>query len=292
MRVVNILSGLHLCILALVLGVFSVFHAVAHPDLQLQIDLVTNQLVGDSDNTELLLRRGNLYRRHENWQLAREDFQHVRRIEPGNGEVDWFEGRMEVEAGQLQKGMALLDQFLEKHPDHAIALQNRAKGYLLTGQPLLAAQDYHAVIQVSQKPGPSLYGAGARAFIKAGSEYYPQAQAMIELGLDRFPGEVMLTGLATDIALAQADIDTAKALIHSLPEPILGLNQWQARLALLDCQAGREAQASQWFAAAAQKHGQTRGTTGHLSETWLQSLARQPGAQNCTRAALAVLQDQ
>jgi hypothetical protein len=107
---------------------------------------------------------------------------------------------------------------------------------LLLNQPLLAAQDYQRVILVSDKPAPSLYSDGARALVEAGSEYFPQAMGLVKQGLMRFPGEVTLTGLGTDISLAMSDVETAQELIDTLPAAILRLPQWQARVALLNSQ--------------------------------------------------------
>jgi len=276
---------------ALLSGLMWVFLAWAHPDLQLQIDAVTEQLAGDANNTELLLRRGNLHRRHQDWQLARDDFQRVRQIEPDNADIDWLEGRMEVEAGRWQMGMDLLDRFLAENPDHAIALQNRAQAYLLTGRPLFAAKDYQAVISVSERPGPALFGACASAYIEAGNDHFSQAMEVIRSGLVRYPDEVLLTGLGTDIALARSETGTAQELIDSLPAPVLGLAQWQLRVSLLECQAGHGDGASNWFAEAVDHPAQERVTAGRLPEHWLQTLAETPSAENCARAALAMLQN-
>lgn len=92
--------------LALLCGLWWSCLAWAHTDLQVQIDAVSKQLATDPANTALLLRRGNLYRAHQDWQAAREDYQHVREIDPANSDVDWLAGRMEVEAGQVQTGLA------------------------------------------------------------------------------------------------------------------------------------------------------------------------------------------
>lgn len=214
--------------------------AFPHADLDLQIENLSRQLQEQPDNVELLLKRGDLQRRHENFDLARSDFARVREIQPDNKIVDWFEGRVEVEAGRPEQGIKYLDRFLESGPDRSssgylIALQNRAQAHLLLDQPLLAAKDYQEVIRASDKPTPTLYSSGALALVEAGTEHFPDAMGLVQQGLSRFPGEVTLTGIGTDISLAMADIDTARGLIDTLPEPILGLPKWKARVALLDC---------------------------------------------------------
>jgi len=221
---------------SLLLVVAPVPRAWSHADLELQIEELTLQLESQPDNVEWLLKRGDLQRRHESPGLARDDFKRVREIQPDNAIVDWFEGRLELESGHPDIGIQYLDSFLLANPDHVIALQNRAQAHLLLHQPLLAAQDYQRVIQVADKPAPSLYSSNALALVAAGPEYFSQAMGVVRVGLERFPGEVSLTGLGTDISLAVADTGTAQDLINTLPAAILGLPQWQARLALLNCE--------------------------------------------------------
>jgi len=213
--------------------------AWSHADLELQIEELTLQLQGQPDNVELLLKRGDLQRRHESPALARADFKRVREIQQDNDTVDWYEGRLEVELGRAESGVKYLDQFLSANPDHGIALQNRARGYLLLHQPLLAARDYRHVIQVSDRPTPTLYSANALALVEAGPEYFSPAMDIVSAGLERFPGEVSLTGLGTDISLAIADTGSAQELINTLPAPILDLPQWKARVSLLACELGQ-----------------------------------------------------
>ncbi len=260
-----------------------------HPDLQLQIDEISKQLALDPDNVELLLSRGDLQRRHENWDLARVDFNRVRELQPGNETVDWYEGRLEVQAGQAVVGVRYLDRFLGANPDHLIALQNRASGYLSLNQPLLAANDYQSVILNSERPAPSLYRANAVALIRAGADHFPAAMEVVLQGLSNFPAEVTLTAIATDLSLAQSDMGTAKRLINELPAPVLNLPQWQTRNALLECQSGHPAMAGIWFSGADEKFHGHGNTSGLLSGEWLERLATQPSPENCRAAVVDIL---
>lgn len=218
----------------LLLVIVLVPRAWSHADLELQIEELTLQLARQPDNVEWLLKRGDLQRRHESYGLARKDFKRVREIQPDNKTLDWFEGRLEVESGRAEIGVKFLNRFLLANSDHGMALQNRAQAHLLLHQPLLAARDFQRVIHISDKPAPSLYSSNARALVDAGPEYFSEAMAVVRVGLEKFPGEVSLTGLGTDIALAMSDVETARGLINTLPAAILRLPQWKARVALLD----------------------------------------------------------
>lgn len=271
-------------------GLFLLFMTIcpvlyAHSDLSLQIDGLSRQLKLEPDSPELLLKRGDLQRRHENWDLARADFTRVREVKPGNPTVDWFEGRMEVEAGRPLEGVALLDRFLLAQPHQVIALQNRAQGYLQLELPLLAARDFQTVIRVSENPAPALFSASALAFVAAGSDFFPDAMIVTNQGLSIFPGEIVLTGIATDLSLAQADTDTASKLVRQLPASIQNLPQWQTRIALLDCQAGDMSGVTSALLASPV----SRNSPDLLSEEWATRLANEPNAENCQAAALAIL---
>ena len=257
----------------------------AHSDLSLQIDELSRQLELEPDSPELLLRRGDLQRRHEHWDLARADFRKVREVQPENPTVDWFEGRMEIEAGRPLEGVEFLNRFLLTRPQQTIALQNRAQGYLQLELPLLAARDFQTVIRVSDKPAPSLFSASALAFVEAGSDYFPDAMTVTDQGLLKFPGEIVLTGIATDLSLAQADIGAAGKLIGQLPSSIQNLPQWQIRIALLNCQAGELSGVT----AALKASPVSRTSPGLLSEEWLTRLANEPSVENCQSAALSIL---
>lgn len=275
------------CFLLLV-PVWSAVHA--HPDLLLQIEDLTEQLEREADNVELLLKRGDLLRRHESRDLAAVDFKRVREIQPDNITIDWFQGRLEIEAGRPVEGVQYLNRFLRGNPGHVIALQNRAQGYLLMRQPLLAAQDFETVIQASDKPAPSLFSANALALVEAGADHFSPALLVVQRGLVQFPSEIRLTAIGVDISLAQSDTDTASKLIGQLPAPIRQLPQWQTRKALLDCQAGNGARAAVWFSNVSEASTGTRHTPPLLSEKRLILLSTEASAENCQAAALEVLQ--
>jgi predicted Zn-dependent protease len=264
----------------------------SHTDIELQIAEATRQLEQHPGNADLLLRRGDLYRRHEDRDLALADFTQVRALEPGHSDIDWFEGRLLVETGSPEEGVSLLDRFLLANPGHSIALQNRAQGYLLLTRPKLAAQDYLTVIRLNDKPSPALYNAAAKALVKAGANHYPEAMHVIRQGLQQFPAEISLSGIGTDISLARGDSKTASSLIDQIPAPVQKLYQWQLRLALLNCQLGQNTGAGLWFS----NESRTQSSTGNretiLTGATLTMLATEPGLDNCREAANEILRQQ
>ena len=114
----------------------------AHQDLLLQIEQLDKQISKDPQNTELLIRRGDLYRRHGDWNAAEIDFQRVRKLSPDHTSIDWYEGRLLVTSGQNEKGIVLLTRLLEQDDHHSGAYRVRAEARWNLQQPLLAARDY------------------------------------------------------------------------------------------------------------------------------------------------------
>ena len=275
----------------LVLLVLLAAPVYSHTDLDLQIEEISRQLQHKADDVDLLLRRGDLQRRHENRALALADFMRVREIQPDNALVDWFEGRLQIETGQPQEGVQLLDRFLLANPNHSIALQNRAQGYLLLGLPLLAARDFKTVIRESENPAPSLYDSAASALVEAGADHYSDAMAVVQDGLEQFPTEITLMGMATDISLARQDTATAASLINQLPVPLQKLSQWQLRRALLNCQSGQGELATQWLSNASETQSGASHKSMVLTNEWLVKLAAEPTAINCQKAAEEILRN-
>ena len=58
--------------------------AFAHPDLVLQIEALDIQLESNPTDSESLIKRGDLYRRHEDYNAAATDFAAARKINPEN----------------------------------------------------------------------------------------------------------------------------------------------------------------------------------------------------------------
>ena len=263
--------------------------AWSHPDLLLQIEQLSAQLNQDPGNATLLLKRGDLYRRHEDWEKSLFDFRRAREMNPGNPQVDWFEGRLFIQWGDPQQGLDLLNKFLNTHAEHSIALQNRAQAYLLLHRPLEAARDYGKVIRVSPRPTPVLYSARALALVQAGSDQYTHAMTTVVEGLNKFPQEITLTGIGVDISLAESDTQMVDKMFAQLPGPIRQLYQWQTRQALLECQKGSIAEARQWFSMAATNQSRYRSLPGTLTRDQLSHLASAPTVELCQQVSLQML---
>ena len=209
--------------------------AWSHTDLIEQINNLTAELQHQPTDVELLMQRGDLYRRHEDYETAARDFATARKLRPDFPLLDFYQGRLFLETGDATAAERLLKQYLDVHPEHAAAWVLLGDAKMVLDQPEVAAENYAQAIIRSQKPSPSLYRLQILALVAAGEQHWSGARKIVDEGLSRFPIEVSLLGLGTDIALAENAPATAIAYIELLPQPILKLPQWKSRLGLQEC---------------------------------------------------------
>lgn len=266
------------------LGLIVMPGAQAHPDLLAQIEALDQRIAATPADAGLLLRRGDLHRRHADWAAAERDFLRARELQPDHPELAWLYGRMLVEAGRPAEGEAWLDAFVMQQPGHSGARAARARARAQRGAFEAAAGDYLAAIEAAERPAPALYSRWIEALLAVPD--HPGAARAADDALAQFPGEVGLTALAVDIALARADHRSAQRWLLTLPAAVRELSQWSWRTALAQCLQGDLAGAGARFG---QLDTQVRGGKG--AATWkpdrstLSQLARTPSIPACQEAA-------
>jgi tetratricopeptide (TPR) repeat protein len=209
--------------------------AWSHPDLEAQIEDLTAKLQQQPADPGLLAQRGDLYRRHADYIAATQDFATARAIRPEFPELDFYQGRLRLETGDAAAAEGLFTHYLASHPEHAGAWALRGQARLGLEQAEAAAEDYAQAIRRSTNPSPSLYRLQILALVAAGEEHWRAARQVVDAGLERFPREVSLLGLGTDIALAENFPVIATSYIETLPAALIELDRWQSRLELRRC---------------------------------------------------------
>jgi len=206
-----------------------------HPDLIAQIEALTARLAAQPDNVELLLKRGDLHRRHQDYAAAARDFDQAARIHPTHLMLDFYRGRLQQETGNSGAADRLFAGYLERRPGHAKAWKLRGEVNLSRGVPEQAAGYFKKAIELATSPSPDLYRLRVMALIAAGEPHWSKAMESVEKGLNRFGLEMTLLGLGTDISLASGQTNRANELIGRLPGKLMKLPQWTARNQLLTC---------------------------------------------------------
>jgi len=229
-------SGLTLRIVCLLFSLaLPVSPAWGHADILVQIESLDIQLQQEPGNAELLVRRGDLYRRHGDYAAAAGDFRAARLADPGFPLLDFHEGRLLLEAGDPVAAELCLDRYLLAHPQDAGAWILLAEIQLALNQAIKAAQDYAMAIQHAEQPSPGLYRDWSLALVSAGEEHWSSAGNVADIGLERFAQDMSLLALGTDIALAQNRPDRAAAYIERLAPQLAQLPRWKARADAIQC---------------------------------------------------------
>ncbi len=229
-------------------------NAFAHPDLTLQIESLGVQLESKPTDTELLLKRGDLYRRHANYTAAAKDFATARKLSPDNTLLDFYEGHLLLHSGNAKTAELHFEKYLANHPEHAKAWSLRGETNIGLNQPELAASYFANAIVHAQSPSPALYRSQILSLVSVGETSWEEAGQVVDQGLKHFGLEVSLLGLGIDIALASNQPLKAMQYLATLPAALRTLAQWQNRLQTTSCLMSTDTQVSELCLQQARTH--------------------------------------
>lgn len=227
------LFGLRACLLIVLSMLAS--PAWTHPDLLLQIEELDRALASRPADADLLTRRGDLHRQHEDYAAAAQDLAAARSAQPDYPLLDLYEGMLLLDTGDPAGAEELFTRFLQEQPRLASAWILRARARLALGLAYQAAADYAQAILYADLPSPELYRDWALALVAAGEDHWNEARDVVDIGLGLFPREVSLLALGTDIALAENQPGEAENYINRLSQPITRLPRWQSRTETMKC---------------------------------------------------------
>lgn len=218
--------------LPLIVGLW-IGEIAAHPELRAQIEMLSQKLEVYSGDPDTLIQRGDLHRRHGDYAEAARDFSSARTLDPEDHRIDLYEGRLALAQARPDSANALLNEFLRAHPNHAKGLMLRGDARAALARFSEAAADYRAAIAHTKTPTPALYLTLARLLARTGSEQSGVALTALDAGLEKFPNDMALLGMATDLALKTRQLDRATRYIDAVPDRIRALPQWRKRIALI-----------------------------------------------------------
>jgi predicted Zn-dependent protease len=129
----------------------------AHPDLDIQIQHLNQQIETGPATVDMYLKRGDLYRRHEDLPTAARDFAAARQLSPDNPLIDFYDGRLFLESGDPASAEVHLARYLAAEPHHAKAWVLRGKANVQMNQPENAAGHFTQAIENTKSRSPELF---------------------------------------------------------------------------------------------------------------------------------------
>ena len=235
--------SLRIISIALVAAAIVPLCLLAHGDLHEQIEAVTEQIAKDPKNSELYLKRGELRRMHQEWDLAQSDYDHAFALNPGLVVIDFTRGRMFLEANWPHSAKICLDRFLLKHTNHVEGFIARARTLVKLEKPLEAARDYTMAIRYAPSGRPELYIERAQALEDAGERHYAEALSGLDEGIERLGPLVTIQLHAIDLELKRKQFDAALNRLEKISAQSPRKETWLARRGEILLQAGRREEA-------------------------------------------------
>ena len=227
--------------------------AAAHEGLHGQIAEVTARIKRAPLDANLYLRRGELYRLHQDWRRAAADYDRAARLQPALAVVDLARGKMLFEAGRPQGAMLALDRYLLNQPRDVEALVTRARVFVKMGRRIEAGRDFTTAINLTSTLQPELYIERSRALADApGSNMGDTIEALrgLDEGLTKLGPLVTLQLCAIDLELRRKNYDSALARLQTVAAQSPRKETWLVRRGEILLLGGRKREAQEAFAGA------------------------------------------
>ncbi|MGH7957195.1 MAG: tetratricopeptide repeat protein, partial [Opitutaceae bacterium] len=221
----------------------------AHGDDQLLIDALTEELA-KAPEADLFIRRGELFRHHQEWAKAGADFESAARLEPKLEIVAFFRARLLLESGEPAKARAFIDRYLAGAP-------GEAEGWFLRGDVLGAigkheagALDYAEGIRRASHPRPEHFLRRAK-FLAAAPEATPtRVLAAVDEGIAKLGPVISLLEYAIALELERKNYEGALVRIQKAMEHSPRRETWLVRRGDILLKFGRTSEAVAAYRAA------------------------------------------
>jgi len=224
--------------------------AHSHGDFHTLITSANQEIEKDPTNAELYLRRGELYRLHQQHDPAKADIDTAETFAPGLPAIDLSRARLLLDTSWPLSARAHLDRFLGVISNHTEAFTLRSRAWTRLGQPLFAAVDLNRAIAVTPEGAPDLYIERAHALAAAGSDHLETALQGLDEGMKRMGPLVTLQLTAIDLELRRKNHDAALDRVDAVMQRLPRKESWLARKGEILLQAGRPEEAKKSYEAA------------------------------------------
>jgi tetratricopeptide (TPR) repeat protein len=220
----------------------------AHGDLRDQILLATQEIEQNPNDAQLYFRRGELYRFHQDLDLAAADLKRAKNLDPRMHLVELARGKLMVQAGRLHSARSILDAYIAEHPDVVQARLVRAQVLVDLNDTLAAVEDYSFALERSSDPQPEHYLERAKALASNGEGYLDRAIASLDEGIVRLGPLITLQLYAIELELAKKNYKGALNRLDGITEKAKRKEKWLAQRGDILRQAGELDQARAAYA--------------------------------------------
>jgi predicted Zn-dependent protease len=237
------------CAAALVLGGWA-GPAAAHGTFHERIALLQQRIERTPDDPRLWAERAELHRDHGDLEQALADLNRAAALEPALPALDFWRGRILLDAGRSREAVAALRRFLAGSPEHADAHATLARALEELGRPLDAASELARAIESRERPLPELYFDRARLLAEAGDERLGEAIDCLDAGIAALGPVASLELYAVDLEVRRGNADGALARIDRVAARSRRQESWLARRGEILEGAGRVEEARANYARA------------------------------------------
>lgn len=221
----------------------------AHGDDQVLIQALTEE-IARAPEADLYIRRGELYRHHQEWNLAEADFVAAARLQPGLAVVDYFRARTLLEAGAAEKARPFIERYVAKVPAEAEGWFLRGEIQAAGGDLAAGAADYATGIRHAPHPRPEHFIQRARLLAAATAGGPADALAALDAGIARLGPVISLVDYAIALEIERKDFEAALARIAVAMEHSPRRETWLVRRGDMLVKAGRPQEATEAYQAA------------------------------------------
>lgn len=217
--------------------------AHGHADLEAQIGRLGDDLKKDPKNAALYLRRGELYRYHEEWTKAAKDCDQAQKLDPALAEVELARGKAFYGQGQMAKAVECLDRFLKRQPKEPEGYLFRGRALNRLGRNADAARDFGEVIALVPEPAPEYFIERARAQAGPGGGGAREAIRGLDAGIAKLGAPITLETEALELELSVRNYPAALARVERILAASPRKESWLHRKGEILELAGKPAEA-------------------------------------------------
>jgi hypothetical protein len=233
-------------VLALWLG--TVLPAQAHGPFHEQIATLNANLIGHPGDTDLLLRRAELYRLHEDWILAEKDIASAVQAGAAKGATSLARARLAATQQKWDAAAAEIPVFTTELAENGSAWRLAATIHLARHEREAATEALRQTIAQASPTQPDDFTRFAEALAQAGRR--EEAVTILDTGLQTLGPVSSMLELAAKLEVELRRFDAALARFDAAAARTANPAYWLARKADAAEQAGRAELAAEARAAA------------------------------------------